>query len=105
MTPARPASLAHATLAFLSMEIAIETGMHSYSGGLGVLAGDYALAAADLGLPIVFISMVCRDGYVRQEIDADGWQHHEKDPWDPADWATALPVVPTVSIEGRQVHI
>ena len=105
MTPSRPGSLAHATVAFLSMEIAVETGMHSYSGGLGVLAGDYALAAADLGLPIVFISMVCREGYVRQEIDADGWQHHEKDPWDPAEWATALPVVPTVTIEGRQVRI
>lgn len=105
MTSSKPASLTDARIAFLSMEIAIETGMHSYSGGLGVLAGDYALAAADLGLPMVFVSMVCRDGYVRQEIDGEGWQHHEKDPWDPADWARPLDVLPAVEIESRPVRI
>jgi starch phosphorylase len=105
MTPSRPASLARATIAFLSMEIGLETGMRCYSGGLGVLAGDYALAAADLGLPMVFISMACRDGYVRQTIDSEGRQHHEPDPWDPAEWATPLPVVPSITIEGREVRI
>jgi len=79
--------------------------MRCYSGGLGVLAGDFALAAADLGLPMVFVSMACRDGYVRQEIDEQGRQRHEPDPWEPADWAVPLPVVPSVTIEGRQVRI
>ena len=100
-----PASLARASVAFLSMEIGLESGMRCYSGGLGVLAGDFALAAADLGLPMVFISLACRAGDVRQTIDALGRQEDGPDPWEPADWAAPLPVEPSIAIEGRPVRI
>lgn len=105
MTGRLPASLARASIAFLSMEIGLESGMRCYSGGLGVLAGDFALAAADLDLPMVFLSLACRDGYVRQTIDDLGRQEEAADPWDPADWASPLPVEASVTIEGRPVRI
>ena len=59
-------------VAYFSMEIAIAPEMPTYSGGLGTLAGDTARAAADLDLPIVFVTLVSRAGYLRQELDAAG---------------------------------
>ena len=66
------------------MEIAISPEMQTYSGGLGILAGDTARAAADLDLPMVFVTLVSRAGYLRQELDATGRQADVPDPWDPA---------------------
>src|SRR6266700_4508376 len=57
-------------IAYFSMEIGIRVEMHTYSGGLGILAGDAARTAADLGLPMVFVTLASRSGYLRQEIDA-----------------------------------
>ena len=54
------------------MEIGIRSEMHTYSGGLGILAGDVARSAADLGLPMVFVTLASRDGYLRQELDQQG---------------------------------
>ncbi len=51
-------------IAFFSMEVALASEIHTYSGGLGVLAGDMARSAADLGLPMIFVSLISRDGYV-----------------------------------------
>ena len=61
-------------VAYFSMEIAISPEMPTYSGGLGILAGDTARAAADLDLPIVFVTLISRAGYLRQELDAAGRQ-------------------------------
>ena len=62
--------LSRARIAYFSMEIALRPEMHTYSGGLGVLAGDTARSCADLELPVVFVTLVSREGYLRQEIDA-----------------------------------
>ena len=70
-------------IAYFSMEIALRPDMHTFSGGLGVLAGDTARSAADLELPMVFVSLLTRSGYVRQEIDADGRQATGANPWRP----------------------
>ena len=56
-------------VAYFSMEIALHPEIPTYSGGLGVLAGDTLRSAADIGLPMVGITMVSRFGYLRQEID------------------------------------
>ena len=53
------------TVAYFSMEIAIDTALPTYSGGLGVLAGDTIKAAADLGVPMVAITLLYKKGYVR----------------------------------------
>lgn len=94
-----------AHIAYFSMEIALRPEIHTYSGGLGVLAGDIARSAADLNLPMVFVSLVSRDGYVRQEITPDGAQVTETNPWSPQKWARPLPSMVAVSIEGRDVWI
>ncbi|WP_040485487.1 alpha-glucan family phosphorylase [Lutibaculum baratangense] len=92
-------------VAYLSMEIALEPAVHTYSGGLGVLAGDTAYSAADLNLPMVFVTLVTRQGYFRQVIDADGNQTEEPDPWDPAAHAVPLGALVAVTLEGRSVWI
>lgn len=92
-------------IAYFSMEIAIRPEMHTYSGGLGVLAGDTARSCADLDLPVVFVTLASREGYLRQEIDSDGYQVDLPDPWDLAEWAMPLDAAVAVRIEGRPVWI
>jgi starch phosphorylase len=92
-------------IAYFSMEIGIRAEMHTYSGGLGILAGDAARTAADLGLPMVFVTLASRSGYLRQEIDAQGAQIDHPDPWNPEDYTHGLGVMVAVEIEGRTVWI
>ena len=92
-------------IAYFSMEIALRNQIPTYSGGLGVLAGDVVRSAADLELPMVAVSLVSRAGYFRQEIDAQGRQVEHADTWDPALWATPLNAKIAVAIEGREVWI
>ncbi len=69
-------------IAYFSMEIALRPEIHTYSGGLGMLAGDTARSAADLEMPVVFVTLASRAGYLRQEIGPDGRQIDHPDPWD-----------------------
>jgi starch phosphorylase len=92
-------------IAYFTMEIALRPEIHTYSGGLGVLAGDTARSCADLELPIVFVSLVSRAGYLRQEIDSHGRQVDLPDPWEPARFTYPLPAMIAVPIEGREVWI
>jgi starch phosphorylase len=92
-------------IAYFSMEIAVRPEMHTYSGGLGVLAGDTARSCADLEIPIVFVSLISRAGYFRQEIDADGRQIEQPDWWEPNLWCTPLNAMVAVEIENKPVWI
>lgn len=98
-------SVRRTRFAYFSMEIALHAEMHTYSGGLGVLAGDSARSAADLDLPMVFVTLVSRQGYVRQAIDDRHGQISQADPWAPQDFATALPQMVAMSIEGRAMWV
>lgn len=91
-------------IAYFSMEIALEAAMHTYSGGLGVLAGDTARSAADLNLPVVFVSLVSDNGYLRQEI-RDGRQIDLPDPWTPSQHCRPLDAMVAVHLEGRRVWV
>jgi len=97
--------LGRTRIAYFSMEMALRPEMHTYSGGLGVLAGDTAKSCADLGLPVVFVTLVCSLGYLRQEIDARGRQIEHADPWNPSEFATPLRAKVAVLIEGREVWV
>lgn len=97
--------LPHTRIAYFSMEIALRSEMHTYSGGLGVLAGDTVRSAADLQLPMVFVTLASRQGYLWQEIDPKGQQVDHADAWEPEDWATPLPDVLAATIEGRDVWV
>ncbi|MDJ0386910.1 alpha-glucan family phosphorylase [Roseomonas sp. E05] len=97
--------LPHTCIAYLSMEIALEPGIPTYSGGLGVLAGDTVRSCADLELPMVFVTLISRQGYLRQSIAPDGSQQESADPWNPADHAEPLDAAVAVRIDGRPVWI
>lgn len=96
---------ANSRIAYLTMEIAIEPTVRTYAGGLGVLAGDTARSCADLRLPIVFVTLASRQGYLRQELGDDGIQIDHPDPWDLEKRTTLLDAAVAVKIEGRSVWI
>ena len=87
------------------MEIAINPAMPTYSGGLGVLAGDTLRSAADQGVPLVAFTLVHRKGYFQQHLDSKGVQTEEVQPWNPADFCTEEPARITVSVEDRVVQV
>src|SRR5579864_393203 len=92
-------------VAYFSMEICLERRIPTYSGGLGVLAGDTLRSAADLELPMVAVTLAYRKGYFRQRFDASGYQQEETDQWDPEINLVALRGRVTVQIEGRAVQL
>ena len=92
-------------VAYLSMEIAVIPAMPTYSGGLGVLAGDTLRAAADMGLHLVAVTLVHRCGYFQQHLDADGGQTESQQPWNPESILAKEEPVVKLMIEGRSVAI
>lgn len=92
-------------IAYFTMEAALQPQIHTYSGGLGILAGDTARSAADLEIPIVMVTLISRAGYLRQVIDEKGLQKEYPDPWEPAEWAHPLGAKIAVTIEGREVWV
>jgi glycogen phosphorylase len=92
-------------VAYFSMEIAINPGMPTYSGGLGVLAGDTLRSAADLAVPLVAFTLVHRKGYFQQHLDLKGVQTEDVQQWNPADFCTEEPARVTVSVEDRIVTV
>ena len=70
-------------IAYFSMEIAVDERFPTYSGGLGVLAGDVLRAAADLELPMMGVTLVHRQGYFHQVLDQVGQQSQRPEPWQP----------------------
>jgi starch phosphorylase len=97
--------LSRTRIAYFSMEMALQPEMHTYSGGLGVLAGDTARSCADLGIPAVFVTLVSRLGYLRQEISPAGEQTEQIDPWEPSRFATPLRAKVAVLLEDREVWV
>ncbi len=93
------------TVAYFSMEIALEPGMPTYSGGLGVLAGDTLRAAADAGVPMVGVTLLHRKGYFRQQLDIDGDQHESDCEWSPETFLEPLEHQVELRIQGRPVRI
>lgn len=92
-------------IAYFSMEIALAPEVPTYSGGLGMLAGDAVRTAADLDIPLVAVTLVSRAGYFRQKLGDDGTQVAEPEFWDPSAHATALKARACVEIEGRTVWL
>lgn len=92
-------------IAHFSMEIAMRPEMHTYSGGLGVLAGDTVRSCADLTLPMVFVTLASRAGYLHQTLTEAGEQISAPDPWEPAEWCTPLDAMIALPIGGRKVWV
>ncbi len=92
-------------IAYFSMEIGLVSDLPTYSGGLGVLAGDTIRAAADLRVPMVAVTLLDRKGYFYQRIDSAGRQIEEPVDWAVDDFLTELPERVSVTIEGRTVAL
>lgn len=87
------------------MEIGLQNDLPTYSGGLGILAGDTLRAAADLGLPLVAVSLVHRHGYFRQVIAEDGTQAEEPAIWQPENVLEPVDHTVTIGLEGQTVIV
>ena len=92
-------------IAYFSMEIGLTTEIPTYSGGLGVLAGDTIKSAADLKLPLVAVTLISRKGYFRQTFNEAGWQQESPVDWRPEDLLELLPGKALVNIENRDVKV
>jgi len=92
-------------IAYFSMEIGLREDIPTYSGGLGVLAGDTVKSAADLCLPFIAVTLISRKGYFLQEIDDKGHQTEKPAGWDPSILMQRAPENIIITIEKREVHI
>ena len=88
-------------IAYFSAEFGLTEIMPLYSGGLGLLSGDHLKAASDMGLPLVAVGLLYREGYFRQYLSADGWQHEKY----PENDFYNLPVMPVCNEAGKQLQI
>jgi starch phosphorylase len=92
-------------IAYFSMEIAVDPSLPTYAGGLGVLAGDLLRSAADLGVPIVGVTLLCRRGYFRQKLDGAGQQLESPDNWTPETCLQPLDVRIPVTLDNRTISV
>ncbi|MFH0897915.1 MAG: alpha-glucan family phosphorylase [Candidatus Bathyarchaeota archaeon] len=92
-------------IAYFSMEIGIENSIPTYSGGLGILAGDVVRSSADLRLQMVAVTLVSRKGYLKQKITANGEQLDYPDEWEPSKSLTLMPKTAKLRIGGRNVEV
>jgi glycogen phosphorylase len=93
------------SIAYFSMEIALHPGMPTYAGGLGILAGDTIRTNADLGIPVVGMTLLHRKGYFRQQIGTDGWQREGPDDWPVDKFLEEMPARISIRLEGRTVAL
>jgi len=93
------------SIAYFSMEIALAAEIQTYSGGLGVLAGDTVRSAADLKVPMVAVTLLHRKGYFHQRIDSNGWQNDEPAGWGVENLLEEMPGRAAVTLEGRTVRL
>jgi starch phosphorylase len=92
-------------IAYFSMEIGVMNEIPTYSGGLGVLAGDTIKSSADLKLPLVAVTLLSKRGCFRQEITKEGKQIEHPVEWDPSKITELLPIETKVQIQKREVSI
>lgn len=92
-------------IAYFSLEIGLEADIPTYSGGLGVLAGDTLRAAADIELPYVGVTLLYKGGYFKQQVGAGYGQKEAPDPWDPATHLRPMAPRVVVPIDGRDVRV
>jgi glycogen phosphorylase len=92
-------------VAYFSMEIAIDTAFPTYSGGLGVLAGDTIRGAADIGVPMVAVTLLHRKGYVRQSLSERGDQLEAPEQWEPEQLLVRCQPIIEVPLKDRIIRV
>jgi glycogen phosphorylase len=92
-------------IAYFSMEIGINSKIPTYSGGLGLLAGDLLRSSADMEVPIIGVTLLYKKGFFKQKIDSEGNQREENETWVPESFLTKLPNKIKLDIGGRVVVV
>ncbi|MCW4009064.1 MAG: alpha-glucan family phosphorylase [Candidatus Bathyarchaeota archaeon] len=92
-------------IAYFSMEIGIRNDIPTYSGGLGVLAGDTIRSSADLSVPMVAVTLVSRKGYLQQKLSDSGDQTESTDEWNPKALLDLAPKTVEIEIERGKVTV
>ena len=92
-------------IAYFSMEICVDARIPTYSGGLGVLAGDMIQSSADLAVPLVGVTLLYKKGYLCQKVGKEGIQQELPEEWNPQDYMELLPNKILIEIEGRKVWV
>ena len=92
-------------IAYFSAEIGISSSLPTYSGGLGVLAGDHIKAAGDIGLNMCAITLLYREGYFKQRIDEDGIQTETYPRFDPDPLLKKMDLKFTLRLRDRDVWV
>ncbi len=88
-------------VAYFSAEFGVHESLPVYSGGLGVLSGDHVKSASSLGLPLVAVGLFYKQGYFRQRLDDDGYQHEVYE-----DTAVEnLPIRPVLNEDGEPIIV
>ena len=88
-------------VAYFSLEFGLHESVPIYSGGLGVLSGDHVKSASGLGVPLVALGLYYDQGYFKQQLDENGWQHEEY-----VDTKVEnLPLEPAVGPDGKPISI
>ena len=88
-------------IAYFSAEYGLDEILPIYSGGLGILSGDHLKSASDLGIPLVAVGLLYKNGYFHQEIDGNGQQ---KDIYKTID-ISSLPILPVKDENGEELYI
>ncbi len=92
-------------IAYFSMEIGIDKNIPTYSGGLGILAGDTIKSCADLNVPVVGVTLLSENGYFYQKVDENGNQIELPVEFAVSDFLKLLPATTEIKIENREVKI
>jgi starch phosphorylase len=92
-------------IGYFSMEIAVRSDIPTYSGGLGILAGDTLRSSADLKIPMVAVTLISHKGYLKQKITAEGQQMEYSEDWDPSAFMSLLPNSINIEIAGKEVKV
>ncbi len=92
-------------IAYFSMEVGLSEHIPTYSGGLGILAGDHIKSVADLNIPLVGVTLLYKRGYFVQHLNLMGMQEELYPYFDPRAFMEQLPFKVTIKIANRDVHI
>lgn len=93
------------SIAYFSMEVGLSNNIPTYSGGLGVLAGDILKSSSDLGIPMVGMTLLYKKGYFAQRMNEDGRQTELPVEWDPREYMDLLPNRIKLNINHRQISV
>ncbi len=100
-----PFDISERKIAYFSMEIALAKTLPTYSGGLGMLAGDSLRSAADTGVSLVAVSLVHRRGYFEQHLDASGQQTESDVVWSPEKTLPSADKTISIVMQGREIKL